>query len=338
MPILPNAALPGNNLSGSLGAQVGQAVNSSLLGSVGLSQASTRLNLAQQYAYSQKSLTPAPKFVYPDAGTDWRVRISLAPNSNYFYNDSKNALLKPLITEISGTGGGGDNGVTSILGGAIGQTFGLAGAKRVGVVFPYAPQVSVTHTATYEEQKLIHNNYSQHFYQNSSVGAITINGDFTVQNVNEGQYLLACIYFFRSITKMFFGADVSPAAGNPPPIVYLNGYGQYYLPNVPCVVTSFQHTMPSEVDYMDIPEPGLNAYNPQLTNARLNSTRLPTSSTLVVTLQPVYSRVAQSQGFSLSDFANGALINQVGLAKPSSAFGASHGAKNVQIPPVGGFL
>jgi hypothetical protein len=331
MPILTNASLPGSTVSGSIGNQIGQAVNSSLLGSVGLSQASTRVNVAQQYAYSNKSLVPMPKFVYPDANTDWRVRLSLPPNSPYFYNDSSNALLKPLMTEISGSGGGGDNAITSLFGGSAGS-----GAKRIGVVFPYLPQVQVTHTANYEAQKLTHNNYAQYFYQNSEVGAITIAGDFTVQNINEGQYLLAVVYFFRSVTKMFFGMDQD--AGQPPPILYLNGYGQYYLPNVPVVVTSFQHTMPADVDYMDIPEPGLMGYNPQLSNARLNSTRLPTNSTVTLTVQPVYSRVAQSQSFSLRDFSNGALINPVGIGQPASAFGASHAATNVKTPPVGGFL
>ena len=134
---------------------------------------------------------------------------------------------------------------------------------------------------------------------------------------------------------MFFGAG--NGAGNPPPIVYLNGYGQYYLPNVPCVVTNFSHTMPDAVDYMDIPEPGLN-YNPYVTNPVLNSTRLPTTSTISLTLQPVYSRLAQSQGFNLNDFARGALINSPGSGGAASSFGATQTAVNGGKPGSGGFL
>ena len=207
--------------------------------------------------------------------------------------------------------------------------------RSIGVVFPYTPTVTVTHTATYTPQKLTHNNYTQYFYDNSEVSPITITGEFTVQNVNEGQYLLATIYFFRSITKMFFGNDVN--AGNPPPIVYLNGYGEYYLPNVPCVCTSFSHTMPDSVDYMDIPEPGIN-FNPNFTNPVLNSTRLPTTSSITLILQPVYSRVAQSQGFNLSDFARGALVNSTGSGGAASAFGATQRALNGCKPGSGGFL
>lgn len=322
MPVLPNSALPGatggtnTNLIGS----IGSAVSSSVLGSVGLSPAATRQNVADMFKYSDKTLGPSPILIFPDASLDWRVRISLAPNSNYFYNDPSNTLLSPLVGE---TGGGSSSGI----GGAIGNIFGLSGAKRIGVVFPYTPTVQVQHNANYSAQKLTHNNYTQYFYDNSEVQAINITGEFTVQNITEGQYLLACVYFFRSVTKMFFGQDQN--AGNPPPLVYLNGYGQYYFPNVPCLVTQFSHTMPSDCDYMDIPEPGIAPYNPQMINNRLNSTRLPTTSSITISLQPIYSRLAQSQGFSLNDLSSGALINPPGSGLPATSFGSSQYTRNV---------
>ena len=334
MPVLPNAVLPGNtiNPNQSVGAQIGQAIGASLLGSVGLSGATNRQNVAQMYQYSNRTAGPNPQIIYPNASQDWRVRISLAPGSNYFYNDSSNTLMSPLVTEI---GGGSTSGFGSAILGVIGPN---DGAKRIGVVFPYTPQITVTSVANYLAQKLTHNNYTNYFYDNSETQAIQIQGDFTVQNINEGQYLLAVIYFFRSVTKMFFGAD--PNAGNPPPIVYLNGYGQYYLPNVPCVVTSFAHTMPSDADYMDIPEPGVTrtGYNPQFNNYRLNSTRMPTQSTVTLTVQPIYSRLAQSRAFSLQDFARGALINGPGTGNPASSFGATQGGYNTGGGNAGGFL
>ena len=321
MSVLPNTTLPGpQGSSSNFLNQLASTAGSSLLGSVGLSPASTRQNVADMFRYSDKTAGPSPVLIFPQASNDWRVRISLAPGSNYFYNDYNNTLLSPLLGE---SGGGSSSGI----GGAIGNLFSNSGSKRVGVVFPYTPQVQVQHSATYSPQKLTHSNYTQHFYESSEVQAISITGDFTVQNVNEGQYLLACVYFFRSVTKMFFGADEN--AGNPPPLVYLNGYGQYYFPNVPCVVTAFSHTMPAEVDYMDIPEPGVPPYNPQAQNYRLNSTRMPTTSSITLSLQPMYSRLAQSQGFSLNDFAAGALVNPPGTGLPTSAFGSSTGAKSV---------
>lgn len=335
MPVLPNQPLNNAiNQNSSFGAQLTQAVTNSLQGAVGLNPSMSRQNVNSMFAYSTTNTggyqTNGPGLVvnYPQASYDWRVRVSLAPNSNYFYNDPSNNLLSPLRTESS-------NNVTSATVQAINNLFGPNGQTRIGVVFPYTPSVTVQHTANYQPQKLTHNNYTQYFYENSEVGAITINGEFTVQNVNEGQYLLATIYFFRSITKMFFGNDSN--AGNPPPIVYLNGYGEYYLPNVPCVCTSFSHTMPDAVDYVDVSEPGLN-YNPYVTNPVLNSTRLPTTSTVNLTLQPVYSRLSQSQGFSLNDFARGALINAQGSGGAASSFGATQTPINGGIPGAGGFL
>ena len=330
MPVLPNQPLQTavTNQNSSFGGQIAQAVTNSFEGSLGLNPSMARQNVSSMFAYTNNTQGPNLVVNYPQANYDWRVRVTLAPNSNYFYNDSSNNLLSPLRTEVS-------NNVTSAVVQGVNNLFGASGQSRIGVIFPYTPTVQVTHTANYTPQRLTHNNYTQYFYDNSEVGAITINGEFTVQNVNEGQYLLATIYFFRSITKMFFGND--QAAGNPPPIVYLNGYGQYYLPNVPCVCTNFTHTMPDSVDYVDIPEPGLN-YNPTVTNPVLNSTRLPTTSTVSLTLQPVYSRLSQSQGFSLQDFARGALVNQAGSGGAASAFGATQTPLNGGTPGAGGFL
>jgi hypothetical protein len=167
-----------------------------------------------------------------------------------------------------------------------------------GVIFPYTPAVTINHVARYGTSQLTHSNYSSYFYEGSEVQNITINGDFTVQNIEEGQYLMAAIQFFRSCTKMFYGA--SQYAGTPPPMVFLNGYGGTYLPNVPCVITQFSHTMPADVDYVNIPV--LNMAGP-------STTRLPTNSTLAITLQPVYSRNNVSRNFTVEGLAQGEYLN-----------------------------
>lgn len=330
MPVLPNQPLS----SGPQGSALSQArggILSGITGAVGLNPYATRQNTATMFNYSGNTKGPNVVVTYPQASQDWRVRVTLAPNANYFYNDKNNTLLMPLVTEVGNTiSNAVIQGLNKFIGGP-----SMSGQARVGVIFPYTPQVQVQHTANYAPQKLTHNNYTQYFYENSEISPITISGDFTVQNVNEGQYLLASIYFFRSITKMFFGQDSN--AGNPPPIVYLNGYGQYYLPNVPCVCTAFSHTMPPDCDYLDIPEPGL-AYNPFTTTPILNSTRLPTTSQLSITLQPVYSRLAQSQKFSLQDFSAGALINKAGQGGSATSFGATVKPRNGGTPGTGGFI
>ena len=93
---------------------------------------------------------------------------------------------------------------------------------------------------------------------------------------------------------MWFGR--SQRAGTPPPMVFLNGFGEHYFPNVPCVVTTFAHTMPNDVDYI-------------ATSNQPGGTRMPTNSQLNVTLQPVYSRQRLHNKFNLDDFAAGKLVD-----------------------------
>jgi len=255
---------------------------------------------------------------------DWRVRVSLAAGAGIFYQDPTllpNALMYPLL-------------------------------ETNGVIWPYVPQITVTHQANYTSAALTHSNYPAHFYNNSEVADIQVSGEFTVQSPADGQYLMAAVYFFRSATKMFFGTGAN--VGNPPPIVFLDGYGSHYFPHVPCVITSFTHTMPSEVDYIQVPiskttltesaasaAPGPNSavdlatnsitgangetYVPALLdssqtgtkattapklqyNTITTTTRVPTVSTVAVTLRPIYSRKNLHERFDLNKFANGDLL------------------------------
>lgn len=220
-------------------------------------------------------------------GTDWRVKISLAKSAKYFYNSTTPGILSPL-------------------------------AATGGVIFPFTPQISVTHNARYGSQQLTHSNYTNYAYEGSEVSAISITGDFTAQNAQEAAYVLACIYFFRSATKMWFGQGDN--IGNPPPILFLNGYGANYFPNVPCVLTSFQHTMPQDVDYImagtgtgDNPAPLIGTTGEGGTTAasaggKQNKTMIPTMSQIQITLQPIYSRKNIYDNFSLTDFSKGALL------------------------------
>jgi hypothetical protein len=177
------------------------------------------------------------------SASDWRVRISMATETaGMFYNGG--GVMSPL-------------------------------SSTNGLVFPTTPTVTVNHAATYNSTQLTHNNYKSYFYQGSDVQGITITGDFTAQTIAEGKYVNAAIHFLRACTKMFFGTNTQ-YAGNPPPMVFLNGYGGTYLPNVPCVVTTFSHTMPNDVDYIQV-----------------ESYWMPVVSSISVTLQPVYSRSKQ---------------------------------------------
>ena len=239
------------------------------------------------------------------SASDWRIRVSIHPSSKILYYAEK------------------DPGIVGVL------------KNTDGVIFPYVPSVTVSHMANYGSTPLTHANYANYFYESSQVSAISINADFTVQNQPEAAYFLAAVYFFRACTKMFYG-DSNQYQGSPPPIVYLDGYGAHYLPHVPCVVTSFTHTMPPDVDYMEVTTsrpgakkesssssapviPGINASAttpppPAKSNSQTTDnykTRVPTVSQFQLTLQPVYSRMAQRL-FSYESFAKGDLISKSG--------------------------
>ena len=250
---------------------------------------------------------------------DWRVRLSLAPNSQYLYNEKDSVgILAPLT-------------------------------KTDGVIFPYTPNITTTYSAQYEQYDLVHSNYRGLFYKNSRVGDIQIRGTFTAQDTVEADYLLAVIHFFRSATKMFYGQD--PLRGTPPPVCLLNGFGQYQFSDHPVVISSFNYSLPNDVDYIRAGSPnnyGLNmlnrraavASNPggqslpglnRLTNALLKkgapgkgvpdpnsiqqnvsntagASYVPTKMEIDITLIPVQTRTQVSKQFNLKGFANGQLL------------------------------
>lgn len=161
-----------------------------------------------------------------------------------------------------------------------------------GVIFPYVPTLQIQQSAKYNSTDLTHSNYTNYFYQSSQVQDIQISGEFSAQTSSEADYVLATIHFFRSATKMFFG-NSGEFQGSPPPIVYLDGYGKHYLPHVPCLITNFTHAMPPEVDYI----------------AASNGQRIPTLSSINVSLQPVYSRKRQLE-FNFEQFAAGQQLDK----------------------------
>jgi hypothetical protein len=148
-----------------------------------------------------------------DNPNDWRVKLSI-PNWVSFKNS---AVLKPLK----------DAG---------------------GFIFPYTPEITIQSTAKYTPLSPTHSNYPFQIYQNSEPGSIVITGDFNVEDSSQALYWIACVHYLRSATKMFSGSD--PKAGNPPPIVKLNGYGAYVFKNVPVVITTMKITLGKECDYI----------------------------------------------------------------------------------------
>jgi hypothetical protein len=171
------------------------------------------------------------------ASADWRVRLQLAPNADYLYKDrSVDTILAPLY-------------------------------ETDGVIFPYTPSIETTYNANYEMYDLTHSNFRGYFYKNSRVNDINIRATFTAQDTQEANYLLAVIHFFRSVTKMFYGAK-DALRGAPPPLTYLTGLGQYQFNQHPCVISQFNYSLPNDVDYIRAGAPNNYGTNLLLQRAR----------------------------------------------------------------------
>jgi hypothetical protein len=257
---------------------------------------------------------------------DWRVRLSLANWSSF----KSSPVLQPLK----------DAG---------------------GLIFPYTPTITMNSGAKYDTIPTTHTNFNFQAFKNSDPGTITITAPMNVEDPTQGLYWIAALHYLRSLTKMFAGLD--PKAGNPPPIVFLNGYGNYVFKNIPVVVTQVQATLDDKCDYIGVNVVGSAAgaaqgladsvgglagslggvagsiLGPDLGGsvsgflggvsniaggigqvAALAGTfglggsisggvsHVPTKSTFVVTLQPIYSR-SSARNFSLDRFVQGGYLN-----------------------------
>ena len=152
-----------------------------------------------------------------NADGDWRVKLRLAPQATYLYKDPNPGILAPLaITD--------------------------------GIIFPYTPTIDIQYRAEYNAYSPTHSNYQHYFYKNSSVQTVQLQAEFTAQDTVEAEYLLACIHFLKSCSKMFYGQDAQ--RGSPPPLIYLTGLGEYQFNEAPCAITEFNYNLPSDVNYI----------------------------------------------------------------------------------------
>jgi hypothetical protein len=204
---------------------------------------------------------------------DWRVRLSVPPLPGF---DSSN-ILAPLYESNN------------------------------SMVWPLTPQVMINHSASYTNLSPAHSNYAYPVYQNSQIEDITITGDFPVENQADGRYWIAAVHFLRSATKMFYGAN-SSLRGTPPPILKLNGYGDFVFKDLPVVVKLFTMDLPNGVDYIKVPITGpVDSYSEISTTG--NMAYVPTLSMMSVTLGVALSRDDTRQ-FGLDKFVRGDYITQ----------------------------
>jgi len=161
-----------------------------------------------------------------------------------------------------------------------------------GVVFPYTPQIVMTHRATYNSIRPTHSNYAFHAYQNSNLESISIVATFSAQNEGDGRYVLGAMHALRACTKMHFGE--SSFQGAPPPVLRLSGYGDYMFNDMPIVISQFFYTLNEDVDYIEVDDPSGGR------------TSVPTRSEFTIECLPAFSRRDQAS-FSMDTFVSGEL-------------------------------
>jgi hypothetical protein len=212
------------NAIGAIGKAVGTA---SRLGSAisagynigGVASAIRAINLPAAGESIGDIIGAVAEFTDSDNANDWRVRLSMAKWTSF----KGSPVLKPLK----------DAG---------------------GLIFPYTPKINIASSANYQPINTTHTNYTHQAFRTSDPGKITITAPMWVSDADEGLYWIAMVHYLRSLTKMFAGND--PKAGNPPPIVMLNGYGNYVFKNVPVVVTSMRVNLDNTCDYISVPVVG----------------------------------------------------------------------------------
>lgn len=191
---------------------------------VDLDEQNAGLNLEGTEAASVNGLANATKIQasvvetkQPLSNGDWRYRLAIPPGANYLYGDSSNQLLSPLLA-------------------------------TQGLLFPYTPRIDVSYLAEYTKYQPTHSNYYNYFYQGSGIGEINVTAEFTAQDTEEANYLLAAITFLKAASKMFYGQDAQ--RGSPPPLLQFSGLGQYQFNQHPVVISQFNYNLPDDVDYI----------------------------------------------------------------------------------------
>ena len=151
-------------------------------------------------------------------------------------------------------------------------------SKSCGLIFPYTPQIQMTHNVNYDRTDITHSNLSISHYKNTPPPSISIEATFTADTRENALHMLSAIWFLRAVTKCDFGeqanVDDNCVAGMPPPILYLNGYNQI-MDNIPVIIRSFNYSLPKDKDYVSLGinlDTGYFAYNDQQVYSSVDGT------------------------------------------------------------------
>lgn len=193
--------------------------------------------------------------------------------------------------------GDGQNLIEQFLGGGDGASSTVLDPLKPtnGVVFPFTPTVTFQSRATYGQVQPTHANQDYYVYSNTPAVIFNIEGKFTAQTREEGLYMLAAMHFFRSATKMRFGAE-DEHRGFGPPLLRVHGYGSMLMKNVPVVLLSFGMSLPNDVNYVSI-------------DTDIGEQWVPSVTTFTLECAVQHTASEERDEFNWDEFASGKLLD-----------------------------
>ncbi len=182
-----------------------------------------------------------------------------------------------------------------------------------GVLFPYTPSVASGNVVEYDASSFIHTNYGYNAYVRSYPKPISLNAEFTAQTNDEALYLLAVLWFFRSVTKSYFGINPYNKAGTPPPTIIFNYLGELQYNNVPVIIKSFDFTFEANIDYVPVNTAISAVYSDKGVSLPRSSsngfTYVPTHLKVSLEMDTQYIPIQMRNEFNLDKFRQGKLLN-----------------------------
>lgn len=222
-----------------------------------------------------------------DSGFDVRARIKTKPSQLSNLIDPQKQVTGSNTPSPSQTVLGKKDDDTNIL---------LPLYETNGMMFPTTPTLSLDGQAMYEPLGFTHSNYDQQSYSKSMIGDITISGAFPAQTLAEARYLIACIHFLRTVTKMYFGNSNTHRVGAPPPVLLFSYLGGMFN-DVPIVITSYTTEFPNDVDLINV------EYSTGIIS-------VPVLMNLTVTMRTQYNPYKVRQEFNLDEFRTGKMLKK----------------------------
>lgn len=170
--------------------------------------------------------------------------------------------------------------------------------KFGGVLFPYSPMIQHVQQVNWRPLDLTHTNYQPHVYGNTQNPKINISdAKFTASTVEDANYMLAVMFFFKLVTKMNFGTKDN-LRGTPPPVLSFSGFGASQYQNVPVVIAQVNYSYPTDIDYVSVPTRFSGSGNVE---------SVPLVMSMSIDLLAQYNTKNTRDEFSLNDLASGNL-------------------------------